>query len=95
MLLRIVRMEFHDEHCAQFESIFLEAKDKIEAQPGCKGVRLMTDAQDKNIYYTHSYWENEADLNNYRKSDFFGVTWKKTKVLFRAKPMAFSLLEHQ
>jgi len=50
--------------------------------------------QDKNnpsILFTYSYWETEADLENYRKSKLFDEVWTFTKKLFNDKPEAWSL----
>jgi len=51
----------------------------------------MRDINQPNIYITHSQWESETDLNNYRNSELFKTTWAKTKVLFSEKPLAFSV----
>jgi hypothetical protein len=39
---------------------------------------------------SHSYWETEADLENYRNSNFYDV-WTFTKKLFNDKPEAWSV----
>lgn len=92
MLKRIVRMEFEPDKVEDFLALFEEVKGKIAAQNGCNNVELCKDAAQDNVYFTFSIWESEADLENYRKSDLFEKTWARTKVLFCAKPQAFSLL---
>lgn len=37
-----------------------------------------------------SLWDNDECLQDYRNSDFFKVTWSKTKNLFEAKAEANS-----
>jgi autoinducer 2-degrading protein len=93
MLIRIVRMEFTPEKVPDFLKIFEEVQPHIAGFPGCEGVKLKRDATHENVFYTHSIWINEPALEAYRKSPFFDGTWTKTKQLFCAKPMAFSLID--
>lgn len=93
MLLRIVRMEFQQDKVENFLEIFHSSRNKIEQFEGCRKVELFRDSQKKNVFFTHSLWDSEVYLNNYRASDFFKGTWSKTKKLFTEKPMAFSLVE--
>ena len=44
-----------------------------------------------NIFFTYSFWSSETALNEYRNSELFKAIWIKTKVLFSAKPEAWSL----
>lgn len=91
MLIRYVRMTFREDAIDKFQEIFNESKDKIRAMTGCKHLELMRDISQSNIFMTHSHWDSEEDLNNYRDSELFRSTWAKTKVLFADKPMAFSV----
>lgn len=91
MLIRIVKMEFASENTEAFKELFTKAKSTIEASPGCRGVDLLRDLQNKNLFFTYSHWDNEEALENYRKSDFFRETWSQTKILFSNKPMAWSV----
>jgi len=91
MLIRFVRMTFQEDKTEAFQEIFDSSKDKIRAMQGCCHLELMRDINQPNIYMTHSHWELETDLNNYRNSDLFKTTWAKTKVLFADKPLAFSV----
>ena len=93
MLIRIVRMSFAQENVKDFLDLFGEVKPKIENFPGCESVALKQDAEHKNIFYTHSTWEDKAALESYRKSDFFKETWSKTKPLFNDRPRAYSLID--
>ena len=92
MLLRIVRMEFRPEAIADFEKIFEESSPLIRSFDGCIHVEMCSDPQNENVRYTFSRWENEEALEAYRHSEFFRLTWKKTKALFADKPKAYSLL---
>ena len=91
MITRIVRMTFLPEKTDDFLEIFGYSKEKILAFKGCKQVELLKDIHQPNVFFTHSVWENEAHLEQYRQSELFRNTWAKTKVLFQAKPQAWTL----
>lgn len=86
-------MSFKPECTIDFENIFKEVHPLIENFEGCNGVKLLKDKNNPCIYFTHSYWQNEEFLNNYRHSELFNFTWQKTKILFNDKPLAWSLSE--
>ncbi|MBF9140200.1 putative quinol monooxygenase [Hymenobacter properus] len=90
MLIRIVRMTFAPEHVPAFLALFHATKRRIRQQPGCRHLELWQDAENPNIYCTHSRWDDEAALNGYRKSSLFGEVWPATKKLFAAPAVAFS-----
>lgn len=91
MIIRIVKMSFKPEKVSEFLKIFDESKQLIRNMPGCTHLELLNDVNEKNIFFTYSYWESENDLNNYRKSDVFIKVWTQTKVLFIAKAEAWSV----
>ncbi|TXD47277.1 putative quinol monooxygenase [Polaribacter sp. IC073] len=91
MFVRIVKMSFHQEHIATFESIFEEKKQFIRASKGCNLLELYQDKNNPEIFFTYSYWETPQDLENYRTSKLFTTVWAKTKALFNAKPEAWSV----
>ena len=91
MLIRYVRMTFREESTDEFQAIFEASKDKIRAMAGCQYLELLRDINNPNIFMTHSHWDSEIDLNNYRNSELFRTTWAKTKILFAEKPLAFSV----
>jgi heme-degrading monooxygenase HmoA len=93
MITRIVKMTFQPEKVYEFLSLFYKKKMYIEQFDGCRNVVLLNDIQNKNVFFTYSHWENEDSLNNYRNSELFNDVWKKTKILFAAKPEAWSLEE--
>ena len=92
MLIRIVKMSFDPEKIEDFKALFAEVQPVIKDFSGCHHVEMCIDAKSPNIMYTFSKWEDEADLENYRSSEFFESTWAKTKVLFNGKPEAYSLI---
>ncbi|CAI8451338.1 MAG: Uncharacterised protein [Cryomorphaceae bacterium] len=92
MITRIVKLAIDpaSEQGAEFERIFETSKDKIAAQNGCFGVKML---RGEGHYFTYSQWSAEADLNAYRKSELFGAVWPRTKALFYDKPDAWTLEE--
>lgn len=91
MIIRIVQMKFRPEEVENFLVLFEERKSLIRNFHGCNHLELWQDENDKNIFFTYSFWENESALNHYRFSELFKDTWSKTKVLFSDKPQAWSL----
>lgn len=90
MLIRIVRMTFDPQHVGTFLDLFADAAPTIRAMPACRHLELWQDARFPNIMTTYSHWTDDDALDAYRNSDFFNVTWKKTKKLFAAPPEAWS-----
>ena len=70
-----------------FRKIFSESKVLIAQQPDCNGVHLL---ESKNHFFTLSYLDSEAYLNDYRASSLFQSVWPKTKALFYDKPEAWT-----
>ena len=84
-------MYFKLEEVDNFKQLFEERKEKIRNFPGCQHLELLQGVPDnQSIFFTYSYWESEADLNNYRHSDLFAETWKLTKQMFSQKAEAIS-----
>lgn len=90
-MVRLVKMCFQYENISLFKEIFEASRSKIENMPGCLKVELHQEINQKNTFFTISYWESEEDLENYRKSELFIITWRKVKPLFKAKAEAWSL----
>ncbi len=90
MLLRIVRMTFRPEAVEDFLENFDSHKNSIRNFPGCQHLELWQDENDATIFLTHSHWESEDHLNQYRDSELFKGVWGFTKSLFSEKPIAFS-----
>lgn len=91
MFVRIVKLSFHQENIPAFLENFESIKDRIRSAPGNKLLELYQDKNNKGIFFTYSYWETEADLENYRNSAFFDEVWTFTKKLFNDKPEAWSV----
>ncbi|MEZ4721743.1 MAG: antibiotic biosynthesis monooxygenase family protein [Flavobacteriales bacterium] len=92
-MVRIVKMTFREDAIKEFKATFERSKPHILQFDGCKDVRLLQDKKNPCIMMTYSIWGNEEQLNAYRKSDFFRITWSHTKTLFDGKPEAWSLDE--
>ena len=91
MFVRIVKMRFQEDKIEAFLENFEENKNHIRNFEGNRFLELYRDKNDPRIFFTYSYWENESDLENYRKSELFGGVWKFTKALFSDKPEAWSV----
>jgi quinol monooxygenase YgiN len=90
MLIRLVKMTFAPEKVADFEKLFEETKEQIRNFEGCLHLELLNDIDKPNIFFTYSHWRSVEDLNRYRDSALFADVWPRTKVLFAAKPEAWS-----
>ena len=93
MIIRIVKMTFHPNLISAFTTLFEERKQTIRNFPGCTHLELWQHTHHQNIFFTHSHWVSEQDLDHYRFSDFFKDTWGKTKLLFAEKPEAWSVIK--
>ncbi|MDH6056379.1 putative quinol monooxygenase [Umezakia ovalisporum] len=91
MLIRIVRMTFRPEAVADFQAIFNASKAQIRAFPGCRRLELLRDLDQPHVFCTYSHWDGPEALEAYRQSELFESTWAKTKALFAAKAVAFSV----
>lgn len=91
MFVRIVKMSFHSKYISEFQQMFTEKKTLIRNSKGCQFLELYQDKNNPEIFFTYSYWNDEADLNSYRNSNFFKATWKQTKTYFNSKPEAWSV----
>ena len=95
MLVRIVKLTFKKENIASFETIFKNNKQKIRQADGCTFLELLQCEEDKIIFLPYSHWNSATDLENYKNSEFFKSVWQKTKLLFEAKPEAWSLTKKE
>jgi hypothetical protein len=92
MVTRIVKMSFDNSQADLFLEIFNEHRNQIRAAEGCTYLELwQTEENDSTLFFTHSKWESEEHLNNYRQSDIFKIVWPKTKALFNASPQAWTV----
>jgi heme-degrading monooxygenase HmoA len=84
-------MSFHEENIPAFMENFELMKNHIRNAPGNRFLELYQDKKNPCILFTYSYWETEADLDNYRNSALFDEVWTFTKKLFNDKPEAWSV----
>jgi quinol monooxygenase YgiN len=82
---RLVRMSFQTDRISDFMEVFEDSKEKIRNFPGCLALNLIVDFEDSSIIYTSSIWRAIEDLENYRNSELFIQTWRKTKIHFKEK----------
>ncbi len=86
-------MSFRPESVDMFMDIFRENWQHIRAFNGCDHVELLQDSINPSIFFTYSLWQNEEYLNTYRDSELFTKVWGSTKILFNAKPEAWTVKE--
>ena len=91
MLIRIVKLSFHQDKIPAFLENFELVKNQIRNFPGNRLLELYQDKTNASIFFTYSYWDSEEDLENYRKSELFTEVWDFTKKLFNDKPEAWSV----
>lgn len=91
MIKRIVQMTFESQNIEVFKAFFEERKSIIKSFEGCQSLELWQDLNEPNKFFTHSIWDSEHHLNQYRFSDFFKDTWAQTKAMFSEKAQAWSV----
>lgn len=91
MFVRIVKMSFEPSEIEQFLANFELKKQQIRDFKGCEFLELYRDKKNTNIFFTYSFWNDEADLETYRHSELFKGVWAETKVMFNDKPEAWSV----
>lgn len=88
-------MYFSESSEMDFVQVFEQSVGKIMEFQGCHQVILLKNMNDSNSMMTYSIWETDEDLQNYRNSEFFKNTWKKTKSLFEKKAEAWSMKDYK
>lgn len=91
MFIRIVKMSFDTSKIESFLENFNTNKEKIRSFDGCNLLELYQDKDNTSTFFTYSYWESEAHLENYRNSALFKSVWATTKTMFNKKPEAWSV----
>ena len=91
MIKRIVKLVFRDSMSESFAALSVGHVPQIMAFEGCSHVEILRDINQPNQFFSYSFWQSEAHLNTYRKSEFFRGTWKTIKPWFSAKPEAWSV----
>jgi len=83
-------MTFSESRVDDFKKSVISIVPSIKNFKGCHHIEMLQDIYHKNIFFSYSLWESEADLNHYRKSDFFKETWSKVTEWFKSSPRAWS-----
>ncbi len=91
MIKRIVKMSFKPESIEVFKTIFETNWQLIKGFDGCTHVELLQDENNPSLFFTYSLWQSEEHLNTYRNSELFNTVWTGTKILFNAKPEAWTV----
>ena len=91
MIIRIVKMSFHEDKVQEFIEDFKNSRDKIMDFDGCELLDLLEVKGESNVYMTYSYWRDEDSLDRYRKSEIFKSVWNPTKEKFNAKAEAWTM----
>jgi autoinducer 2-degrading protein len=94
MITRLVKLTLIPSKAKDFVDLFMISGPEINGFPGCRLLKLYKDINKSHIIFTYSEWDSEADLNNYRNSEFFKDLWKKARTCFSAPAQAWSLNEH-
>ncbi|HLV41534.1 MAG TPA: antibiotic biosynthesis monooxygenase family protein [Brumimicrobium sp.] len=89
-MIRLVKLTLKKEHVNDFIEHFDTVKEKINAFPGCLGMKLLRDKNNPQVVFTFSEWNDDSDLENYRKSELFGSIWPTVKQWFEQKAEAIS-----
>ena len=84
-------MTFEPSKVNDFLRIFEENAERIRNFKGCQHLELLHSIDFPEILFTYSLWESAENLDEYRHSDLFIMTWIQTKKLFSAAPEAWSL----
>lgn len=90
MITRIVKLHFQKGQRDLFLKIFHETKMKVATFEGCRGMRLLNDLKNPDVFFTYSRWDNESCLENYRKSALFKTIWSSIKPSFEEAAEAWS-----
>ena len=91
MFIRIVKLSLKPSAVEDFLDMFEQNKNRIKGSVGCSFLELYRDKAQENVFFTYSHWEEEQNLEDYRKSDFFRNIWSGLKPDFLEKPEAWSV----
>ena len=84
MVTRIVKMTFRTEETERFIDIFEKYREHIRNAQGCLGLQLLRDIDNPSVFFTYSVWEQESNLELYRKSETFGQVWNSVVELCKS-----------
>lgn len=86
-------MTFREDATDDFLTVFENSKHLIRGFEGCTYLELLREKHNGVVFFTYSKWLDEDSLNKYRNSPLFATTWAATKILFAAKPEAWTVDE--
>lgn len=84
-------MHFRSEEVETFKVLFEQYRSEIRNQPGCTHLELWQSTDEREVFFTYSFWQSADDLERYRHSDTFKTVWPQTRVLFAERPQAWSV----
>ncbi len=84
-------MSFRDQEVHHFLELFRERESLIRNFEGCTHLELWNEKNGSSVFFTYSHWKDENALEQYRHSDLFKDTWKRTKALFAHPAQAWSV----
>lgn len=84
-------MVFEIDKLNEFLFFLKENQWQIRQFPGCQMVEILQSETRPELIFTHSHWDSEKDLENYRNSDLFNYVWGNTKIHFAERPEAWTL----
>lgn len=90
-MIRIVKLVFEESQIEGFLEVFEENKHQIRNFKGCNLLEVYRDKKDPCVFFTYSLWDEEEDLENYRKSDLFRSVWSQFKPKFKERAQAWSV----
>lgn len=93
MMTRIVRLSFKLQHRQEFLNIFEKHKASIQKFSGFHQIKLLEEIGNKGVFFTHSIWQKEESLEEYRASEYFKEIWTTIKPWFNERAQAWSLEE--
>ena len=91
MIIRIVKLTLQPDKVGDFLVHFDQFKTAIRAAHGCQLLEVYQDKANEAVFFTYSYWNEENDLELYRKSETFGQVWPYAKSLFAAPAEAWTV----
>lgn len=83
-------MTFRPDAVEEFKALFESKKALIAGREGCTHLELWQDVDNRCVFFTYSLWTGPEFLEAYRHSELFAEVWARTKILFDARPEAWS-----
>ena len=84
MIIIRITMEALPEKQKEVVQTILSLMASVEKEAGCLSYALFSEMKDKNLLCMIEEWESREKLDNYLKSDFFGVLLGTKSLLLQA-----------